>query len=72
MSVTTDVLVDAENIFCKIVLKKKKFKIRNEAQKTHALFWQKDLVEVTKSSTVSIQETIPQTKQQNMQNIIYL
>ena len=51
---TTAVLVDTANIFCKRFLRKNKFKIRSGAQETHELFWQKDLVEVTNSSNVSV------------------
>ena len=64
LSVTTAVLVDATNIFGKISLNKKRFKIRTGARKTHELFWRKDLVEVTKSSNVSVPENISLTKLQ--------
>ena len=70
ISVTTSVLVDAENLFEKRALKKRKFKTRTGAQETHELFWRKDMVEVTKSSNVSVPEIIPLTKLQNMQTII--
>ena len=51
---TTDVLVDAANIFGKRALEKNEFKIRTGAQETHEQCWQKYLVEVTKSSNVSV------------------
>ena len=72
ISGTTDVLVDAGNIFGKRALKKNKFKIITGAQETHELCWRIYLVEVTKSSNISVPETIPVTKLQNMQTMICL
>ena len=68
ISGTTSVLVDAAIIFGKIFLKKNKFKIRTGAGETHELCQRKYLVEVTKSSNVSVQKIIPLTKLQKYAN----
>ena len=68
ISGTTDVLVDTENLFGKISLKKKKSKIRTGARETHELCWRKYLAGVTKSSNVSVPEIIPLTKFQTYAN----
>ena len=53
-----------ENLFGKRALKKSKLIIRTGSRKTHELCWRKDLVEITKSSNVSVPEIIPLTKLQ--------
>ena len=68
---TMNVLVDAANLFGNRYLKNK-IKIGTVVQETHELFWQKDSMEVTKSSNVSVQNIIPLTKIQNMQTMIFL
>ena len=68
ISITTSVLVDAANIFGKIALNNKKFKIRTGARETHESCWRKYLVEVKKSSNVSVPEIIPLTKLQKYTN----
>ena len=65
---TTAVLVDVENLFGKTTWKKNRSKIITVARETHELFWQKYLVEVAKSSTVSFPEIIPLTKLQKYAN----
>ena len=72
ISGTTSILVDVDNLFGKRSLKKNKFKIITGAQETHELCWRIYLVEVTKSSNISVPETIPVTKLQNMQTMICL
>ena len=64
ISGTTSVLVDAANIFGKRDLKKTNFEIRTGAWVTHEVCWREYLVEVTKSSNVSVPEIIPLTKLQ--------
>ena len=68
ISGTTDVLVVVENIFCKRVLKKINFKAKAGAHETHEVCWQEDLVEVTKSSNVSVPEMIQLAKLQSYAN----
>ena len=58
---TMNVLVDAANLFGNRYLKNK-IKIGTVVQETHELFWQKDSMEVTKSSNVSVPEIIQLTK----------
>ena len=61
-------MVDVEILFVKIALKTINFKIRTGAMETHELCWRKYLVEVTKSSNVSVTEIIPLTKLQRYAN----
>ena len=68
ISCTTAVLVDVENLFSKRAMKKNKFKIRTGSRETHNLCWQKDSVEITKSSNVSVPEIIPLDKLQKYAN----
>ena len=66
--VTTAVLVVVVNIFGKRSLKKINFRIKTGAQETHEVCWRKDLLEVTKSSSVSVKEIIQLTKLQRYAN----
>ena len=54
ISGTTAVLVGVANIFGKRSIKKIDFKIRTGARETHEVFQRIDLVEVTKSSHISV------------------
>ena len=65
---TTDVFVDAVNLFGKIALNNKKSKIITGSQEIHKLCWRKYLVEITKSSNVSVLEIIPLTNLQKYTN----
>ena len=58
ISGTTAVIFDTENIFGKRSSKKTCFKIKTGAQETHELCLWKYSLEVTKSSNVSVPESI--------------
>ena len=68
ISGTTAVLFDATNLFDKRSLKKINFKIKTGAQETNEVCSRKDLVELTKSSNVSVTEIVQLTKLQRYSN----
>ena len=70
ISGTTTVIVDAENLFGKISLTKKKSKNIIGERETHELCWRKDSAELTKSSNVSVPEFFSLNKIQKYANNI--
>ena len=65
---TTAVIVGADNLFVQRASKKNIFKIRTGSRETHELCWRKYLVEVTKSSNVSVPEIRTLNKLQKYAN----